>query len=135
METSSSENDDRLREDFESNTENRLGLLSLAWVFRDRKASDDRDKLFALLGLLPSEDRLITPRYSENTQRVFKDFAVSWINRYGSLFIINIARLQSWQPSWYPNWRGCFRVGESLFWNENLVMQFWPSVSMEVQDV
>jgi hypothetical protein len=52
----------RLREDFESNIENRLGLLSLAWEFRDRKASDDRDKLFALLGLLPSEDRLITPR-------------------------------------------------------------------------
>lgn len=117
----------RLREEQRSRIKPKLGLLSLAWDFRNWSASDDRDKLYALLGLLPPEDRLITPRYSDDPQKVFRDFATSWINRYQSLFIINLAGLQSWR-SWYPRWDDYlgtefFGTDQTLFWNENLVTE------------
>jgi Heterokaryon incompatibility protein (HET) len=73
------------------------GLLRLAWDFRDKEASDARDKLYGLLGLLPQEDHLITPRYFD---QVFKDFARAWINRYGSLLVANLARSGQWYPDW-----------------------------------
>lgn len=85
----------RFRNEFESGARNEFGLLSIAWKFRDFKASDSRDKLHALLGLLPPEDRLISPQYSTSTREVFQNFARRWINRYGSLLVINLVGLQT----------------------------------------
>jgi hypothetical protein len=65
------------------------GMLNLLYDFADNKfSSDDRDKVFALLGLLSPDKALITPDYSLNVQDVFKDTARAWIDKYESLLII-----------------------------------------------
>ncbi|PVH83087.1 hypothetical protein DL98DRAFT_120388 [Cadophora sp. DSE1049] len=85
------------------------GLLDLAHEFRSRHASNPRDKLYALLGLLSnSEDRGVIPDYTKAVDDVYMDFVKSHIAQYNSLAILSFAEYRDPQPvslpSWCPNW-------------------------------
>ncbi|EEU48921.1 uncharacterized protein NECHADRAFT_75555 [Fusarium vanettenii 77-13-4] len=82
------------------------GLLSLAWNFRHSEVDDNRDKLYALLGLLPDEERIVKVDYSKNADQVYMDFVQDWINHHGSLLILNLTQRQQrgQHSSWYPRW-------------------------------
>jgi len=87
----------------------RYGLLDLAHEFRSREASNPRDKLYALLGLIPiAEDRGIIPDYAKPVREVFMGFVRSHINQYQSLAILNFAEYRGEGdlklPTWCPNW-------------------------------
>lgn len=86
------------------------GLLDLAHEFRSRQATNPRDKLYALLGLIANEDdRGIVPDYSKPVRDVYMDFVKSHINQYKSVAILSFAEYRGNQyllplPSWCPNW-------------------------------
>ncbi|KAJ4185086.1 hypothetical protein NW767_013044 [Fusarium falciforme] len=94
------------RSKYQSETTYEYGLLSLAWKFRDSLVDDDRDKLYALLGLLPEEKQIIKVDYSKNFDQVYMEFVQAWINHYGSLLILNLTQRQQrgQHSTWYPRW-------------------------------
>lgn len=94
------------RSKYQSEITYEYGLLSLAWKFRHSEVDDDRDKLYALLGLLPEEEQIIQVDYSKNSDQVYMEFAQAWINHYGSLLILNLAQRQQrgQHSTWYPRW-------------------------------
>ncbi|RSL46447.1 hypothetical protein CEP54_013854 [Fusarium duplospermum] len=94
------------RTKYQSEISYEYGLLSLAWEFRESQVNDNRDKLYALLGLLPKEEQIIKVDYSKNVDQVYMDFVQAWINHYRSLLILNLnQRQQTGQHStWYPRW-------------------------------
>ncbi|KAH7327084.1 hypothetical protein BKA65DRAFT_509902 [Rhexocercosporidium sp. MPI-PUGE-AT-0058] len=86
-------------------------LLSLLWQFSNRKASDDRDKVYALLGLVTeigdSSSPIISPDYSLDTVRVFKNTVLGIIDSTGSLSILmgDLGRKNRQDlPSWAVDW-------------------------------
>ncbi|KAH6720640.1 heterokaryon incompatibility protein-domain-containing protein [Leptodontidium sp. MPI-SDFR-AT-0119] len=86
-------------------------LLSLLRQFSNRKASDDRDKVYALLGLVTettaSGSQIISPDYSLDTVTVFKNTVLSIIESTGSLSILtgDLGRKNRQDlPSWAVDW-------------------------------
>ncbi|KAF5683290.1 heterokaryon incompatibility (het-6OR allele) [Fusarium circinatum] len=59
-------------------------LLSLLQDFSSRRATDDRDKVFALLGLA-RDIKTILPNYSLNTVQVYRNTVINLIKHSGSL--------------------------------------------------
>ncbi|KAL2060720.1 hypothetical protein VTL71DRAFT_9361 [Oculimacula yallundae] len=86
-------------------------LLSLLRQFSIRKASDDRDKVYALLGLVTesteSETPIISPDYTLDTVTVFKNTVLGIIESTGSLSILtgDLGRKNRQDlPSWAVDW-------------------------------
>ncbi|PVH83948.1 HET-domain-containing protein, partial [Cadophora sp. DSE1049] len=86
-------------------------LLSLLRQFSNRKASDDRDKVYALLGLVTeraaSDAPIIEPNYSLDTITVFKNTVLGIIESTGSLSILtgDLGRKNRQDlPSWAVDW-------------------------------
>ncbi|KAK6851550.1 hypothetical protein PG995_011675 [Apiospora arundinis] len=86
------------------NTSDLLGLLRAT---SSRKASDDRDRVFALLGLLDLKEHLLVPDYQKTTAEVF--MSVCWANiketktldvLCGDLGRKNRSDLPSWTADW-----------------------------------
>ncbi|KAK8007764.1 hypothetical protein PG989_001754 [Apiospora arundinis] len=86
------------------NTSDLLGLLRATSA---RKASDDRDRVFALLGLLDLKEHLLVPDYQKTTAEVF--MSVCWANiketrtldvLCGDLGRKNRSDLPSWTADW-----------------------------------
>ncbi|KAI8719694.1 HET domain-containing protein [Fusarium sp. LHS14.1] len=98
------------RTKYQSKITYEYGLLSLVWVFRESQVDDDRDKLYALLVLLPEEEQIIKFDYSKNVDQVYMEFVQVWINHYGSLLILNLNQRQQRRQhsTWYPRWSGPF---------------------------
>lgn len=64
-------------------------LLQLAQLTRDRRATDLRDRLYSLIGLVTSNDQQsFTPNYDHSTTRVYTDFAVNVIQGSNELNIL-----------------------------------------------
>ncbi|MCJ1450113.1 hypothetical protein MMC28_000442 [Mycoblastus sanguinarius] len=83
----------------------RVGLLHLAAHFRDRTATDPRDKLFGLLGLVNKEKEPLEPDWTKAPLTVFADFAASCIERNKNLGILVLAEEQcASQCSWAVSW-------------------------------
>lgn len=81
-------------------------FLSLLQEFSGRKATDDRDKVFALLGLA-NDIRSIKPNYSLSTVQVYRRTVIDLINQSGSLIALSgdMKRKNSRGiPSWIPDW-------------------------------
>ncbi|KAG5746666.1 hypothetical protein H9Q72_006511 [Fusarium xylarioides] len=81
-------------------------LLSLLQEFSSRKATDDRDKVFALLGLA-QDIKTIKPSYSLSTVQVYRSTVIDLINHSGSLTALSgdMKRKNSGGiPSWIPDW-------------------------------
>jgi hypothetical protein len=84
-------------------------LLSLLVHVREREATDSRDKVFSVLGLLHGDSKAIniTPDYASPPPAIFKETAVSIIKQSQQLDIFGFAITnRNWQdlPSWAPNW-------------------------------
>lgn len=91
------------------------------------QATDSRDGLYGLLGLLPSDiNQLIRPDYTKSTTAVFVDFALlTYEGRFGMIAQSGTGHAHSHRqqtvnpamPSWVPSYRGQFiedqRYGQS----------------------
>jgi len=86
-----------------------LGLLNLLTQFRDRKASDPRDKVYALLSMAwtpPGRPPLI-PDYSLSERNVFCKAALESIYTTESLSMFSTELGRKFRddlPSWVPDW-------------------------------
>ncbi|KAF5537802.1 heterokaryon incompatibility (het-6OR allele) [Fusarium napiforme] len=81
-------------------------LLSLLQEFSSRRATDDRDKVFALLGLA-MDIKTIEPNYSLSTVQVYRNTVIDLIKHSGSLAALSgdMKRKNSGSiPSWVPDW-------------------------------
>jgi hypothetical protein len=81
-------------------------LLSLASY---SKCSNDRDRVYAFLGLIIEPDINISPDYSATVEKVFTDATVSIIRGTCSLDIFRSLGLKTDRkrrifPTWVPNW-------------------------------
>jgi hypothetical protein len=86
-------------------------LVSLLHLFRDREASDPRDKVYALLALLPDQAAraIIQPDYTISASEVFQKTALTIIQQSQSLSIIAAdlgvqLKYRQGLPSWTPDW-------------------------------
>lgn len=72
--------------------------------FRSRQATDQRDKVFAFLGLL--KNHFLTPRYDMATNPVYSEVAKRIICSTGSLSLLTASRpntsegMRTWVPDW-----------------------------------
>ncbi|KAJ8131843.1 hypothetical protein O1611_g1783 [Lasiodiplodia mahajangana] len=81
-------------------------LLSLLQRFSDRKATDERDKIYALLGIAKDEALLI-PDYSIDICTLYENAALALIRNCGNLSPISgdLKRKNSRNlPSWVTDW-------------------------------
>ena len=82
-------------------------LVDLMRIFRNREATDDRDKVYALLSLVTSwlyADPL-TIDYSRTTLEVYADVMVNCIEMTRSLFVLTSVRsLRPGFPTWVQDW-------------------------------
>ncbi|KAG5662655.1 hypothetical protein KAF25_005073 [Fusarium avenaceum] len=90
-----------------------LSLPALAAYFSCMNATDDRDRLYGLMGLC-TDKSLLEVDYFLSTEEVYLGFAQAFITQYKSLDIISFASIysgpsESW-PSWVPRWQ----KGEAL---------------------
>lgn len=95
-------NDSRLR----WNENGGDGLLSLLRHFGSRQASDNRDKIYALLGLCRS-DNLVQPDYSLDDRGAYIATTFNLLKTEGSFSALtgNLARKDKQDlPSWVPDW-------------------------------
>lgn len=119
-------------------------ILTLFLSTLDLKATDPRDKLFAILSLASStmanEDKLpeaLLPNYKKSVGQVFADFTRWWICRYKSLEILSMVhchRSRAWQrmgstsndanplptPSWVIPYEGFARWTKATLVVNNL---------------
>ncbi|RYN46187.1 hypothetical protein AA0118_g12621 [Alternaria tenuissima] len=88
---------------------NSIGLLDLLTQFRDRKASDPRDKVYALLSMThtPEGRAPLTPDYSLSEKKVFLHATLESIYTTKSLSVFSTElgrKFRSDLPSWVPDW-------------------------------
>ncbi|KAI1801333.1 hypothetical protein F4811DRAFT_534894 [Daldinia bambusicola] len=93
--------DDNFHEDYSGQL-----LLTLLRATSNRKASDERDKIYALLGLLPL-NLGISPNYHIETPRLYTEVVRNIIAATGSLNVLcgDLGRKNRGDlPSWVPDW-------------------------------
>ncbi|KAH8680571.1 heterokaryon incompatibility protein-domain-containing protein [Xylariales sp. PMI_506] len=81
-------------------------LWSLLRTTKTRKASDDRDKIFALLGLLRQKTSMI-PNYNLSTRETYTEVMIDMIRQTKSLDILcgnTMRKNRSDIPSWAVDW-------------------------------
>jgi hypothetical protein len=78
---------------------------NLMMASRAFEASDPRDKIYALLGLACEEDRPVLPDYSRSTDDLLRDVVKFYVNKSGTLQILegNRYQLNPLGPSWTPD--------------------------------
>lgn len=88
-----------------------MGLVAMMAYIGFYEATDDRDRLYALLGVCTDLDRAIvgTPSYDLPVEEVYMRLAVNFIRQHRSLDIVCfrgiLATEQEQLPSWVPDWR------------------------------
>jgi hypothetical protein len=87
----------------------RSSLITLLRRFRNRKATDPRDKVYALLSLVdPSTDRPpLIPDYSLSEAEVYINASIESIYASKSLSVLSIDVARKYRqdlPSWVPDW-------------------------------
>jgi hypothetical protein len=83
----------------------RIRLLDALVLIRSSQSSDPRDKIFAALGLSNNLEK-VEPDYFQNTEVVFRNFAMNFIRSRSSLHILGYC---SYSPTpahstWAPDW-------------------------------
>ncbi|KAF1963002.1 hypothetical protein CC80DRAFT_434374 [Byssothecium circinans] len=97
----------------------RMSLVALLAYLGNQSASDHRDRIYSVLGLMTARDRKIVgnPEYTTSVQQQFAKLVRSFWNEYQSLDIICFSHLfgrycgsvdtgaETAVPSWTPDWR------------------------------
>jgi hypothetical protein len=99
---------DRMRELWRDGE--RTALLPLLRRFSGRKASDDRDKVYALLGLVRNQTSIV-PDYSLSVSAVFQATVLNIIKTTKSLAALagDLGRKDRQDlPSWVPDWSAAY---------------------------
>ena len=84
-------------------------LLPLLLAARNAFATNDRDKIFALMGLSEQSTSGFVPDYSLSIDEVFVNFSKYHIEQTGTLDVLGAVedhsyRLKKALPSWIPDW-------------------------------
>lgn len=89
-----------------------ISLLALLAYHGHAQCSDDRDRLYSLLGCVNTADRELVglPDYGLPVEKIYIDFVKNWIQEHRSLDILCFAGLfppapNGDLPSWVPDWR------------------------------
>ncbi|ETN41496.1 uncharacterized protein HMPREF1541_03432 [Cyphellophora europaea CBS 101466] len=94
---------------------NSLDLLKVVSSCRWLDVSDERDRIYALLGhpvaTLPSGEPIILPDYTINARDCLRRFTTQYIQKTGDLTILAMTEWQDNMPesgsaSWVPSWNG-----------------------------
>lgn len=85
-----------------------MDLLTLLRWTSDMKATDPKDKLYALLGVDKVRDITVLPNYNDTKSTVYTDFAASYIKTRSTLELlcnagIGIGDRDPELPSWVPD--------------------------------
>lgn len=91
--------------------------LSLLRQFSGRAASDDRDKIYALLGLA-KDGSLFTPNYSLSVSKTFESTTLRMVEISRSLDVLigNVGRKNRKDlPSWVPDWSTSFDTTNAIW--------------------
>ena len=87
-------------------------LIYTTWL---REASDPRDKVYAVYGLVQDYQKVpLEISYAMSVEDVYRSTVRFCIENEGSLSILSQVSLfknKSDLPSWIPDWRVCFRLG------------------------
>ncbi|KAL9106013.1 MAG: hypothetical protein Q9227_008921 [Pyrenula ochraceoflavens] len=88
-----------------------IEFLSVLRKFRSREASDSRDKVFAVLGIVSqSDENPLTPDYSLDSEEVFRRTTIQLISKMQSLSALAGTtgyvkqQRQTHVPSWVTDW-------------------------------
>lgn len=98
---------------------NGMSLVATIAYLGNHSASDARDRIYSVLGLITERDRKMVgdPEYTTSVERLYAKLVRSFWNEYGSLDIICFAHifgrygrdvevsLENAVPSWTPDWR------------------------------
>jgi hypothetical protein len=93
-----------------------LGLSRLLEISNFSKSMNSRDKVYGLLGLIPTEfAKGITPDYDIEAREVFIRSAKAYIGAYQSLELLRDANIwgESGAPTWVPDWSWKGRLRDS----------------------
>ncbi|MCJ1257316.1 hypothetical protein MMC24_005141 [Lignoscripta atroalba] len=104
-----------------------LPLLVVLRLFRSRLASDPRDKIFGILGLLQPSERLIVADYRLSTSEIYQQTTAAIINHTGNLSILididEYAGVVADVPTWCPDWTTGSASGVDIYDHYNACLQ------------
>ncbi|USP74885.1 HET-domain-containing protein [Curvularia clavata] len=108
-ETTQTSSETAILEPRDCSSPDQRSLVSLLRRFRGRKASDPRDKVYALLGLVqPSSHRPpLIPDYSLSSAEVYRLAALESMYSSASLSVLTIDVARKYRqdlPTWVPDW-------------------------------
>jgi Heterokaryon incompatibility protein (HET) len=94
-------------------------LLDLLIHVREREATNPRDKVFSVLGLMESkaEEMGIVPDYESSTEDVFKNATICILKNSSNLDILGLAPTNSSAqelPSWVPSWAYANQIAKPM---------------------
>ncbi|GIZ44585.1 hypothetical protein CKM354_000777900 [Cercospora kikuchii] len=95
-----------------------MPLLDLLGYARLQRASDPRDKIYAIMGLLSGKQRALVPPpdYDAEIVEVYTAFATCAILSTGTLDVLSwknpyVESFFTEMPSWVPDWRSLYEAG------------------------
>lgn len=87
----------------------KMSLVALIAYVGQCNTTDERDRIYSLLGLARDSDMVGCPDYNATVEEVYTNLVHSFIKKYNSLDIICFAHYfrnrNSKLPSWVPDWR------------------------------
>ncbi|KAL7623760.1 hypothetical protein AAE478_005313 [Parahypoxylon ruwenzoriense] len=103
----------------------RIGFGNIRSKFGTAQCKDPRDRIFAVLGLLNSQQASlgVTPDYTKTTLEVYRDVVLRWISHFNDASILEECQLSAGEtvnPT-FPSW--------ILDWSRNL-SEFSPSLAI-----
>ena len=119
-------------------------IYNLRYYLKGSKCSDQRDKVFGILSLLPSDDQClhIVPDYAQPMAEIYQDVTVRWMKQYEALDLLGSCQLvepPSTMPSWVPDWsidmpsQSIVSVANCLdFWGGNVPFLFQGAGTLRV---